>query len=93
MEQQRKDYYNHSIKPKKLVRDVRLSVLQDIYWSPYLKYNKVKELEFRNMGVFRGALPPLSEFSGQYPTQNFIKKKGERGIKREEIGKQRGKCY
>ena len=27
-EQTRKDYYNHSIKPHKLVRDVRLSILQ-----------------------------------------------------------------
>ena len=51
MEQQRKDYYNHSIKPKKLVRDVRLSVLQDIYWSPYLKYNKVKELNIHSVAL------------------------------------------
>ena len=80
MEQQRKDYYNHSIKPKKLVRDVRLSVLQDIYWSPYLKYNKVKKLEFRNRGVLRGALPLFQNFLGNtLPRISF--KKGGKGYK------------
>ena len=33
-EQTRKDYYNHSIKPHKLVRDVRLSILQVGYFIP-----------------------------------------------------------
>ena len=28
LEQTRKNYYNHSIKPKKLVRDVRLAAIQ-----------------------------------------------------------------
>jgi len=64
MEQQRKDYYNHSIKPKKLVRDVRLSVLQDIYWSPYLKYNKVRDCTVEELKEFTNRFLAASYLQG-----------------------------
>jgi len=64
MEQQRKDYYNHSIKPKKLVRDVRLSVLQDIYWSPYLKYNKVRDCTVEELKEFTNRFLDASYLQG-----------------------------
>jgi nardilysin len=49
LEQQRKNYYNHSIKPSKLVRDVRLKVLQDVYWSPHDKYNHVRGVSLEQL--------------------------------------------
>ena len=49
LEQQRKNYHNHSIKAKKLVRDVRLEVLQDIYYAPYSKHNIVREFTLEDV--------------------------------------------
>lgn len=52
LEQQRKNYHNHSIKAKKLVRDVRLEVLQDIYYAPYSKHNVVREFTLEDVKDF-----------------------------------------
>ena len=43
-EQQRRNYHNHCIKAKKLVRDVRLLVLQDVYHAPHEKLNIVSNI-------------------------------------------------
>jgi len=60
--QTRKDYYNHSIKPSKLVRDVRLSVLQDVYWSGHEKHNKIRDI----------TLQQLKQFSQQFRKKLFL---------------------
>jgi len=39
-----KNYHNHSIQPNKLVRDIRLGVLQDSYFSPRAKLAKVRSV-------------------------------------------------
>ena len=44
VEQQKRNYHNHSIKASKLVRDVRLGVLQDVYYPPHDKHNLVNSL-------------------------------------------------
>ena len=44
LEQQRKNYHNHTIKAKRLVRDVRLELLQDVYYAPHDKHNMVRNL-------------------------------------------------
>ena len=41
VEQQRKNYRNHAIKPKQLVRDVRLSVLQDTFHTGVARHGVV----------------------------------------------------
>ena len=44
MEQQKRNYQNHSIKASKLVRDVRLGVMQDVFFAPHEKHNLVSSL-------------------------------------------------
>ena len=44
LEQLRKNYHNHTIKAKKLVRDVRLEVLQDVYHAPHDKHNIIRKI-------------------------------------------------
>ena len=49
LEQQRRNYNNHCIKAKKLVRDVRLSVLQDVHFAPHQKHNVVRSLTLQQV--------------------------------------------
>merc|ERR1719354_548015 len=51
-EQTRKDYYNHCIKPSQLCRDVRLSVLQDVYWNAHDKHNMVRNITVQHLKDF-----------------------------------------
>jgi len=44
LEQQIKNYHNHSIQPQKLVRDIRLAFLQDAYFSPREKLALAKSI-------------------------------------------------
>ena len=44
VEQQKRNYQNHSIKANKLVRDVRLGVMQDVFFAPHEKHNLVSSL-------------------------------------------------
>jgi len=52
LEQQKKNYRNHSIKAKQLVRDVRLSVLQDVFYAPHVRHSVVRS----------ATLPKLNQF-------------------------------
>ena len=49
VEQQKRNYHNHSIKASKLVRDVRLGVLQDVYYPPHDKHNLVNSLTLQQV--------------------------------------------
>ena len=51
-EQQRRNYHNHCIKASKLVRDVRLSVLQDVHHSPHMKHNIVRDVSLQQVRDF-----------------------------------------
>ena len=51
MEQQRRNYHNHCIKAKKLVRDVRLSVLQDVYFAAHEKHNIVRNMTLDQVNI------------------------------------------
>jgi len=62
MEQLRKNYHNHSIKAKKLVRDVRLELLQDVYHSPHDKHNVVRNI----------TLEQVTEFAEQFFSKVYI---------------------
>ena len=52
LDQQKRNYYNHCIKAKKLVRDVRLSLLQDVYHSPHQKHNIIGSLTLSQLKEF-----------------------------------------
>jgi len=62
MEQLRKNYHNHSIKPSKLVRDVRLGILQDVYWSPREKLNIVRNI----------TCDQVKEFAKQFKSRVYL---------------------
>ena len=57
VEQQKRNYQNHSIKASKLVRDVRLGVIQDVFFAPHEKHNLVSSLSLDQ--VRPGRLPSL----------------------------------
>ena len=63
MEQQRRNYHNHCIKAKKLVRDVRLSVLQDTYYAPHDKHNIVRNITLDQVRILQMSLNSLTKFS------------------------------
>jgi len=52
VEQQRKNYHNHSNKPKHLVRDVRLSVLQDVFFPAHTRHNLVRQFSLKQVNDF-----------------------------------------
>merc|ERR1712051_591315 len=52
VEQQKRNYHNHSIKANKLVRDVRLGVLQDVFYPPHQKLNVVSSLTLDQLKDF-----------------------------------------
>jgi len=52
LEQLRKNYHNHTIKAKKLVRDVRLGVLQDVYHAPHDKHNIIRNVTLEQVQDF-----------------------------------------
>ena len=56
MEQQRRNYHNHCIKANKLVRDVRLSVIQDVYHAAHEKHNIVRNLTLDQVKDFAKTL-------------------------------------
>ena len=58
VEQQRKNYRNHSIKPKQLVRDVRLSVLQDTFHTGVARHAVVMDCTLQQ--VLKLTLPRQS---------------------------------
>jgi len=62
LEQQRKNYYNHTIKAKRLVRDVRLELLQDVYYAPHDKHNMVRNL----------TLEQVTDFAEQFLSKVYI---------------------
>jgi len=62
LEQQRKNYHNHTIKAKRLVRDVRLELLQDVYHAPHDKHNLVRQL----------SLEQVTQFAEQFLSQMYI---------------------
>jgi len=65
-EQTRKNYYNHSIKPSKLVRDVRLSVIQDVYWTAFEKHNRIRNLSLDQLKQF------IKDFRGHAFIQGLV---------------------
>jgi len=62
LEQLRKNYHNHTIKAKRLVRDVRLEVLQDVYHAPHDKHNIIRTI----------TLEQVQEFAEQFFSQVYI---------------------
>ena len=44
VEDTKRNYHNYSIKASKLVRDVRLDVLQNIYYPAHQKHNLINSL-------------------------------------------------
>jgi len=52
LEQQRKNYHNHTIKAKRLVRDVRLDLLQNVYHAPHDKHNLIRQLRLEQVTQF-----------------------------------------
>merc|ERR1719483_1100654 len=56
------NYHNHSIKAKKLVRDVRLELLQDVYHSPHDKHNVVRSI----------TMEQVTEFAEQFFSKVYI---------------------
>jgi len=62
LEQQRKNYHNHTIKAKRLVRDVRLELLQDVYHAPHDKHNLVRSL----------GLEQVTQFAEQFLSEMYI---------------------
>eukprot|EP00092_Neocalanus_flemingeri_P030811 GFUD01033465.1.p1 GENE.GFUD01033465.1~~GFUD01033465.1.p1 ORF type:complete len:1104 (+),score=409.71 GFUD01033465.1:45-3356(+) len=66
LEQQRKNYHNHTIKAKKLVRDVRLELLQDVYHAPHDKHNTVRQLSLEQVTQF------AEQFLGQIYIQGLV---------------------
>jgi len=61
-EQTRRNYYNYSIKPSKLVRDLRLAVLQNVFWTAPDKHNLVRSL----------TLPDLHKFIKAFFTNGYL---------------------
>merc|ERR1719430_2447520 len=55
LEQQRKNYRNHAIKAKQLVRDVRLSVLQDVFHAPHVRHSVVRSATLSQLNQFVGS--------------------------------------
>ena len=62
VDQQKKNYYNHCKKPKNLVRDVRLAVLQNIHHQAHGRHNFLKLVE----------LPELLDFSASFLSSIFL---------------------
>ena len=60
MEQQKRNYQNHSIKASKLVRDVRLGVVQDVFFPPHEKHNLVSSLSLDQVRVGKYFPPTVS---------------------------------
>ncbi|XP_003401691.1 nardilysin isoform X1 [Bombus terrestris] len=51
-EEQTKEYYNNLVKPKSLVRDVRLSILMLVYWTAADKHAAIQNVEFSEFQNF-----------------------------------------
>ena len=51
-DQTKKNYYNFFIKPSKLVRDARLSVLQDVHWTAMEKHKAIKNVSLEMVKSF-----------------------------------------
>jgi len=62
LEQMRKNLYNHTIKAKRLVRDVRLGLLQDVYHAPHDKHNIVRNI----------TLDQVTDFAEQFFSQLYV---------------------
>lgn len=56
VEQQRKNYHNHAIKAKLLVRDVRLSLLQDVFHPAHARHGLVRRCTLEQLRAFAGRL-------------------------------------
>ena len=65
-EQQKRNYHNHSIKASKLVRDVRLQVLQDVFHAPHEKQNIVTDINLSQASTHHC----LTNYRLSLPTDN-----------------------
>ena len=70
VEQLRKNYHNHAIKARKLVRDVRLGLLQDCYHAPHSKHGRVQNITLTQLlhfaSTFLGAITIQVRISQNY---------------------------
>lgn len=51
-EQVKKNYYNNFLKPDKLVREVRLAVLQDVFWTARQKHRIISDITVEDVVQF-----------------------------------------
>merc|ERR1712037_130941 len=74
LEQQKKNYRNHSIKAKQLVRDVRLSVLQDVFHAPHVRHSVVRS----------ATLPKLNQFVASFLGELYLQSLMQGNLTRQE---------
>merc|ERR1719430_2559330 len=74
LEQQKKNYRNHSIKAKQLVRNVRLSVLQDVFHAPHVRHSVVRS----------ATLPQLNQFVGSFLGELYLQSLMQGNLTRQE---------